>query len=425
MLRARRVRRNVGLDPIEYPHGVGGPNVSQRRPANRPAWRRCFRPVRRRHVAPGGGGPVHHPPGNGRRPPANSVSHRRLRLRSFVRRPLRAGRRGDLHEGRGRRRRSRRKSRGGNSGGRSAQSGRHRRSRRRQRRRLRWPRRRSLRVDGRRKHRRDDSRRRFVAVFRPRGGPLSARRPRARHHRVDRRNSDRAHEGRRRPDGRPESRILRDGDTRDDRFRVFDALAPPHGTGARRLVALSPLRRHRNRHLASLRLHHPVLHRVQISAGQGNRRGLPDGPRDEHHHGHRGRVRVHGTAGCGHLVGNPRELLRRTRLRDSECRTLRHGGRDDGDAVDCGLHSRDGHLRPDHRQRGWHRGDVAAAGRDPQENRPSRRGRQYHEGPHEGVRNRFRRPGGVPAFLGLPRRRDGAHAPQGACSARCSASMST
>ena len=41
---------------------------------------------------------------------------------------------------------------------------------------------------------------------------------------------------------------------------------------------------------------------------------------------------------------------------------------------------------------------------DPREDRPAGRGRQHHQGPDQGIRDRLRRPGRLPAVRGLPRR---------------------
>ena len=90
--------------------------------------------------------------------------------------------------------------------------------------------------------------------------------------------------------------------------------------------------------------------------------------------------------------------------RDPRLRIVWNGRGHDGNVGNGRIHPRDGHVRPDHRQRGWNRRDVPAARGDPQENRSPRRGGQHHESAHEGICDRIGGPRGLPTLLGLPRR---------------------
>ncbi len=85
-------------------------------------------------------------------------------------------------------------------------------------------------------------------------------------------------------------------------------------------------------------------------------------------------------------------------------RPLRHRHRHHGHARALRLHPGHGHLRAHHRQRGRHHRDVEAARGDPPQDRPPRRRGQHHEGPHQGLRHRLRRPRRLPALQRLPRR---------------------
>ncbi len=338
---------------------------------------------------------------------------RRLRLRRLVRRPLRPARRRHLHEGRRRRRGPRRQGRGRHSRGRPAQPGRHRRPRRRQRRRLRRPRGRPLRVDGGREHRRHDPRRHARGGAREAGHGFLGRnrrrdavppgRPRVRPARLDRRHLPRQDARGRRPDGGPEPRLLHHLGARDRRILRGHQVAALQPGASRRMVEVLPLRHHRRSHLGRLRLHHAVLHRVQVPAGPRDRRGIPDRSRDQHHRGHLDRHRVHPRARHRDLGRDP-GLVQDRRLGAAGRRPLRNCRRHDGHARHGRVHPRDGHVRPDHGQRGRHRRDVAAARGDPEEDRSPRRGRQHDEGADEGLCHRLRRARGVPALLGVPRR---------------------
>ena len=93
-------------------------------------------------------------------------------------------------------------------------------------------------------------------------------------------------------------------------------------------------------------------------------------------------------------------LARRSRLGGD----LRHRHRHHGDADERRLHPGHGHLRAHHGQRRRDRGDERPAGLGaPRHGRPGLRG-QHHQGPHQGLRHRLRRPGRLPALLRLPGR---------------------
>ena len=234
-------------------------------------------------------------------PCRGAVPHRRLRLRRLVRGAVRPARRRYLHQGRRRRLGPRRQGRGGHPRGRPAQRGRHRGPRRRQRRRLRRSWRRPVRVHRRREHRGHDPGRRGL-LHRPgrrlaqsRGVDLlPARGPRLRphrHHRLGRLLHQ--GQGRRGSDEDPQPRLLGDDDLRGHRPGHRDLLHDGHRLpdGRQRhpdlgLVLPRGLRRPRHQH--RVRVHHPVLHRRRLAPGQGDRRGVQDGPRDEHHLGRLG-----------------------------------------------------------------------------------------------------------------------------------------
>ena len=89
---------------------------------------------------------------------------------------------------------------------------------------------------------------------------------------------------------------------------------------------------------------------------------IQDRPGHEHHRRHRGRLRDdvrdghrhrHRAASSSFWLGEQAGLL--TRERHERRRHLRHRRGHDGHAHDDGLHPRDGHVRPHHRQRRRHR----------------------------------------------------------------------
>ena len=95
-------------------------------------------------------------------------------------------------------------------------------------------------------------------------------------------------------------------------------------------------------------------------------------------------------------------------------RPVRHRGGDDGHARHGRLHPGDGRVRPDHRQRRRHRGDVAPAGVGARQDGPPRLGGQHHEGAHQGLRHRLGGARRLPALLRLPRRGAQPHGPDAA-----------
>ena len=104
---------------------------------------------------------------------------------------------------------------------------------------------------------------------------------------------------------------------------------------------------------------------------------------------------------ASHWLGAQADLVNAERR--ERRRHLRHRRRDHGHAHDHGLHPGHGHLRPDHRQRRRHRRVLAGRGRRPRDHRQARRRGQHHQGAHQGLRDRLRLPGRVPALLGLHR----------------------
>ena len=152
------------------------------------------------------------------------------------------------------------------------------------------------------------------------------------------------------------------------------------GTGDRGLPTLGLLLRRRCRRPGDqrrVRLHHPVLYGGLVPPGPRDRRGVQDRPRDQHHQRHRGRLRDDPRDRGDHLDRLVRELLARQpgrpdqRGRRERRRHLRDRRRDDGHAHDHGLHPGHGHVRPDHRQRRWHRRVQPRRGRRPRDHRPA------------------------------------------------------
>ena len=164
---------------------------------------------------------------------------------------------------------------------------------------------------------------------------------------------------------------------------------PRHARRRRGRPAGDRLRRGRHRHRDGRR--HPgadrLLHRHRVQAGQGRRQDLAD------RCGHRdpvrplGRLRVGGLHDVRHRCRGLRCVPARWRHRHhlavrggaGRLRPAHHRRRD----------RRDGHLRSGLRQRPGHRGDVRRRqprGRaDPHR---ARRGRQHHQGDHQGHRDR-------------------------------------
>ena len=142
------------------------------------------------------------------------------------------------------------------------------------------------------------------------------------------------------------------------------------------------------------------------SARSGDRRGLQDRPGDQHHRRHVGRLRDDGRHGHHDRHRPAGQQLARRSLR----RSAGSVGGVFGTAVatmgmlmTTRLHPGHGHLRPHHRQRRRHRRVQPRREGRPRDHRPPRRGRQHHQGADQGLRHRVRRPGRLPALLGLHR----------------------
>ena len=142
-----------------------------------------------------------------------------------------------------------------------------------------------------------------------------------------------------------------------------------------RPVALRPDRR--RRHRAALRAHR-LLHVNPLPAGADHLQGLGDGSRDQHHPGPRAGPAVDGPARAGDRHRDPRLLEARRRWHR---RHLRHRRRGDGAALADRADRRPGRVRPDHRQRGRHRGDGRPAPGRARHHRPARRGRATRRRP--------------------------------------------
>ncbi len=143
--------------------------------------------------------------------------------------------------------------------------------------------------------------------------------------------------------------------------------------------------------------------------GTRDRRGVQDRPGHQHHLRHRRRLRDDRGHGDHHLHRPVHELLARQPgppgVGDRRGRRwhLRHRRRDDGHAHDDRLHPGHGHLRPDHRQRRRDRRVQPGRGRRARDHRPPRCRRQHDQGPDQGLRDRLRLAGGVPAVQRLHR----------------------
>ena len=154
------------------------------------------------------------------------------------------------------------------------------------------------------------------------------------------------------------------------------------------------LARGRHRHRDGRR--HPgadrLLHRHRVQAGQGRRQDLADRRGDRDPVRPRGRLRVGRLHDAGHRRRGLRSVPARWRVVDGlavrglagRLRPADHGRRDRGH----------GHLRSRLRQRPGRRGDVRR--REPRgraDPHRARRGRQHHQGDHQGHRDRDRRAG--------------------------------
>ena len=277
-VRGGRLHRHERRRALERPHGRGGEAGREARARRRLQGRLGDRIPRRRARTAGrcrlllG---AHRSPEQlvrlgDRRPD-------RPRVRRFADLRLRATRRRHLHEGGRRRRRPRGEDRGGHPGRRPAQPGRDRGQRRGQRRRLRRHGGRPVRDVRRHRGRRDADR---DAVPDRRALALPAR---------DRRHLDpllrdrhvlRAH----RPRRLDHERALQE---RDRRHRPLgDRLHPDHARLRRldvQLLGAVPAGADRPRGHVRARRHHRVLHGQPLAPGEGDRRGVADRARDEHH----------------------------------------------------------------------------------------------------------------------------------------------
>ena len=129
------------------------------------------------------------------------------------------------------------------------------------------------------------------------------------------------------------------------------------------VVDVLPLRHDRRAHFDRLRLHHPVLHRVQVPPGPLDRRGVADRPGDQHHHR---ASRSASSARWRPVIAISVAILTSYKIGVAAAarrRPLRHRGRDHGHARHGRLHPRHGHLRADHGQRRRHRRDVDSSPR--------------------------------------------------------------
>ena len=211
--------------------------------------------------------------------------------------------------------------------------------------------------------------------------------------------------------GRHRSRASspRSPSTRSPSWMMDDLTRRERRRGPERRRPLPLLADRPRRHRPAVR-DHRLLHVDALLAGQEDRRGVGDRPRDEHHPGPRPGPAGHGAARAGDRARH----LRRQRAR----RHLRRRRGRDGAAVADRPDRRARRVRPDHRQRRRHRRDGRHARGRPQRHRPARRGRQHDEGRHQGLRDRLRRARRAGAVRGVQDR-----APGGARQARrCSRS---
>ncbi len=88
----------------------------------------------------------------------------------------------------------------------------------------------------------------------------------------------RAHPRGRGPDEGLEPRLLRGCVAGDRRLLRRDQVAPRQSRSPRCLVDVLPVRHDRSADIDRLRLHHAVLHGIQVPTRAGDRRGFADGP---------------------------------------------------------------------------------------------------------------------------------------------------
>ena len=164
------------------------------------------------------------------------------------------------------------------------------------------------------------------------------------------------------------------------------------------------LRRHRHPDRAGVRLHHAVLHGVQVPAGEGDRRGLADRPRDQHHRGHRVGFE------CTLAAASSRSRPRSCSSYMLGVAALPGGGLFGTAVATMGMLGTAAYILamdtfgPITDNAGGIVEMSEPARGDPQEDRPPRRRRQHDQGADEGVRDRLGGPGGLPALLRVPRR---------------------
>ena len=131
-------------------------------------------------------------------------------------------------------------------------------------------------------------------------------------------------------------------------------------------------------------LDHRILHRHRLSPGEVDRGGLGDRSRHQRH------------PGSGDLDGSDRAAGARHHRRHSgglrRCRTVRHRHRGHRDAGARRHGGRARRLRPGHRQCRRHCRNGRPAEGSAQGDRRARRGRQHHQGDHQGLRHRLGRP---------------------------------
>ena len=164
---------------------------------------------------------------------------------------------------------------------------------------------------------------------------------------------------------------------------VFGTMFDPLGAVRLPAVRSLSLRRggpcgHRPHHLD-----HRILYRHQFQAGAVDRQGVGDRPRHQRHPGPRDLARIDRAAGDRDHRRHPRQLF--------ACRPFRHRHRGDHHAV-AGRHGGGARcLRAGDRQCRRHRRDGRPAEGGAQGDRRAGRGRQHHQGDHQGLCHRLGR----------------------------------
>ena len=150
-------------------------------------------------------------------------------------------------------------------------------------------------------------------------------------------------------------------------------------------------------------VHHRILHRHRQASGGVDRPGLGHRPRHQCHPGSRGVAGIDGAAGAGDRRRHHLDLPAR--------RPVRHGDRGHHHARPRRHDRRARRLRPGHRQCRRHcRNGRPAQGSAPVHRR-ARRGRQHHQGGHQGLRHRLGGPRRAGAVRGLYQRPAHLHRP--------------